>query len=169
MRAGEALDRRRRVHVGDRDRDVGDARVGQDVPGLDDLLVVGHVGHRAAGGEVGQDTCWCGRGQDVGRLGHEVHAAEDDVVGLRPGGRLAGELERVAGHVGELDDLVALVVVAEDEDALAERRLGRAARVDQVGIGGRGQLAGAVDAALGGRIAAPAQQQQRQRASRQVR
>ena len=34
--------------------DVGDPGVGEDVPGLDDLLVVGHVGHRAAGGQVGQ-------------------------------------------------------------------------------------------------------------------
>ena len=45
-----------------------------------------------------------------------------------PGGRLAGQLERVAGHVGELDDLVALVVVAEHEHPVAERRLRGAAR-----------------------------------------
>ena len=60
----------------------------------------------------GRITCWSGRGEDVGRLGHEVDAAEDDELGLGPGGGVAGELERVAGDVGELDDLVALVVVA---------------------------------------------------------
>src|SRR4029077_18510332 len=35
-----------------------------------------------------------------------------------------GQLERVAAHVGPLDDLVALVVVAEDEQLLTERGLG---------------------------------------------
>ena len=83
-------------------------------------------------------ACSCG-GQDVGALGHEVHAAEDDVRRLGPVGRLLRQLERVAGDVGELDDLVALVVVAEDEDLVAERRLGRPRPLDQVGslAGGR--------------------------------
>ena len=62
----------------------------------------GHVGHRAAGGEVGQHHRLVVAGEDVGRLGHEVHAAEDDVLGIRPGGRLLGELEGVTGDVGEL-------------------------------------------------------------------
>ena len=34
---------------------VGDPGVGQHVPGVLDLGQPGHVGHRAAGGEVGQD------------------------------------------------------------------------------------------------------------------
>src|SRR3712207_8477353 len=54
----------------------------------------------------------------------------------------------VTGHVGELHDLVALVVVAEHEHPLAERRLGRARPRDQVGVGRRRQVPGAVDAAL---------------------
>ena len=101
--------------------DVGDPGVGQHVPALGDLLGGGHVGHRAAGRQVGQDHLLVGRGQDVGGLGHEVHAAEDDVLRLRAGRRVPGQLEGVAGDVGELDDLVALVVVAEDEDPVAER------------------------------------------------
>ncbi len=44
-----------------------------------------HVGHRAAGGEVGQDHRLLVARQDVGRLGHEVHAAEDDVGRVRAG------------------------------------------------------------------------------------
>ena len=45
----------------------------------------------------------------------------------------ARELQRVAGVVGELDDLVALVVVPEDHEPLAERLLGgRDARVHLV-------------------------------------
>ena len=112
LRAGEGLDGRGGVHVGDRDGGVGDAGVGHDLPGLLDLVDVGHVGHGAAGGQVGQDHALVRRGQDVGGLGHEVDAAEDDELGIVAAGRLLGELEGVAGDVGELDDLVALVVVA---------------------------------------------------------
>ena len=63
--------------------------------------------------------------QDVGALRHEVHAAEDDVVGVRVLRDRVGELERVAGVVGELDHFVALVVMAEDDEAIAERRARR--------------------------------------------
>ena len=37
----------------------------------------------------------------------------------------ARELQRIAGEVGELDHLVALIVMAEDDQPLAERVLGR--------------------------------------------
>ena len=73
----------------------------------------------------GRMTFWCGRGEDVRRLRHEVHAAEDDVVGLGTGGRELGQLEGVAGEVGVPDDLVALVVMAEDDQAAAQRLRGR--------------------------------------------
>ena len=62
------------------------------------------------------------RAQDVGALGHEVHAAEDDEVGLGLAGAVLREAERVADEVGELDHLVALVVMAED-DQTASRAL----------------------------------------------
>ena len=65
------------------------------------------------------------RAQDVGALGHEVHAAEDDELGLAAAGGGARELQRIADVVGELDHLVALVVMPEDHDAVAERRLRR--------------------------------------------
>ena len=118
--AAEALERGRRVHVGDRDD--RHAAVGirfrpvellELLPALLDRVDVGHVGHRAAGGEVGQDDRLVGPREDVGGLGHEVHAAEDDRLGLRV--RLGGvrELERVADEVRVLHDLVALVEVAE--------------------------------------------------------
>jgi hypothetical protein len=89
-----------------------------------ELLGIGHVGHRAAGREVRQDHLLMRRAQDVGALGHEVHAAEHDEVGLGVGRHALGQLVRVAGVVGELDDLVALVVVAEDDEASAERGAG---------------------------------------------
>ena len=59
--------------------------------------------------------------EDVRALGHEMHAAEHDVLGLRMPGDLTRELEGVAGVVREADHLVALVVVAEDDEALAQR------------------------------------------------
>ena len=87
----------------------------QRVPGVLDLPQAGHVGHRAAGGEVGQDHLLLG----------EVRMSADSAMKCTPqktmysaSGRAAaslGQLERVAGDVGELDDLVALVVVAEHE------------------------------------------------------
>ena len=92
------------------------------LPALLDLVDVGHVGHRAAGVEVGEDHALVVGGEDVGRLGHEVHAAEDDVGGAGVVGRELGQLERVAAGVGPADDLGALVVVAEDQEPLAERR-----------------------------------------------
>ena len=80
-----------------------------------------HVGHGAAGGEVGQDGNLLRLGEDVCHLRHEMHAAEDDVlgVGLR---RQARQLERVAGQVCVPIDVGALVVVAEQDGALAEPR-----------------------------------------------
>jgi iron-sulfur cluster assembly accessory protein len=126
----------------------GDAQASSARPRRLDLPSTAMSAIEQPAARSGRITCWCGAGQDVGALGHEVHAAEDDELGVRPGGRLAGELERVAGDVGELDDLVALVVVAEHEDPVAERGLGARARADQVGVARRGQVAGALDAAL---------------------
>jgi hypothetical protein len=60
------------------------------------------------------------RAQDVGSLGHEVHAAEDDVLRLRTLGRPLREFEAVAAHVGELNYVLALVMMPEDDEARAE-------------------------------------------------
>ena len=98
------------------------------------------------------------------RLGHEVHAAEDDELGLGPRGRLAGELERVARDVGELDDLVALVVVAEHERRVPSAARAARARSTRSGVAGAGRSPGALDAALGGQVdSAPQQQEGRRR------
>ena len=138
--ADERFDRGRGIDVGHR-HDAGlperrrDAHLRQLFPAGLELVGRDHVGHRAAGREVGQDDLLVRRREHVGALRHEVHAAEHDVVGVGPGGDLARQAERVAGVVGELDDLVALIVMAEDDEAVAERRAcGRNAGI-HLGVG----------------------------------
>ena len=92
------------------------------VPGLLDLVDVGHVGHRAAGVEVGEDHPLVVAGEHVGRLGHEVHAAEDDVGRRSLSAANRASLNESPTAVGPADDLVALVVVTEDDEPVAERR-----------------------------------------------
>ncbi len=99
--------------------------------------------------------------QDVGAFGHEVHTAEDDVLGLWMSGRLLGQLEGVTGRVGELDDLVTLVVVAEDVEPVAERLLGNTSALHETGIAGWGQITRALHTAFGVRIGTVTEQQQR--------
>jgi hypothetical protein len=74
-----------------------------------------------------------------------VHTAEHDEVGFRMAAHLLRQLVGIAGVVGELDDFVALVVVAENDDAGAKRRAGRGdARVHL--------LVGEAEIALGKRL-----------------
>ncbi len=61
--------------------------------------------------------------EDVGGLGHEVHAAEHDVLGLLLLLSENGQPVAVAPGVDPAHDLIALVVVPEDEQPLPERRL----------------------------------------------
>jgi hypothetical protein len=158
--AGERLDVGGGVHVRDGDRVLCDPGLGEDVPALGDLLGRGHVGHGAARGQVRQDDLLPGGGEDVGRLGHEVHAAEDDVLRLGPGRGVPRELEGVSRDVGELDDLVALVVVPEYEDPVAELLLRGPRPLDQVRVGGSGEVSGALDAAFAPRVGPAAEEQQ---------
>ncbi len=159
--AAERLDVGAGVHVGHGYDVVGHAGLDEGVPGVLDLGDPGHVGHRAPGRQVRQDHLLVRGREDVGGLGHEVHAAEDDELRLGTGRGVAGQLEGVAGDVREPDDLVALVVVAQHEHPRAQRGLGRLGPGDQVGVGGGGQVTGALDAALGGQVAPLAQRQER--------
>ncbi len=111
---------------------------------------VRHVRHGAAGGQVGQDDGLVRRGEDVCGLGHEVHAAEDDGLGVRPGEGGVGQLEGVAHEVGVLDDLVALVEVAQDHCPVAQLFLGGADPYVQLGIAGELVLLGQLALAGGG-------------------
>ena len=76
------------------------------------------------------------RAEDLGRLGHEVDAAEDDQV-RRGAARLHREPERIAGEIGDVLDLGDLVVVGEDDCVLLLTQavdLGGQLRVRQVGV-----------------------------------
>ena len=120
--------------------------ISQLVPAGFELIDRGHVGHRAAGREVGQNHLLMRRRQHVGAFGHEVHAAEDDEFGFGMLRDLAGQPERVAGVVGELDHFVALIVMAEDDQPGAERRLGRGDAAVEL-------LVGQTEISLGERLA----------------
>src|SRR5260370_40924037 len=61
--------------------------------------------------------------KDTGALGHEVNAAKDDVAGVRGSG-LLGKFEGIAAEIGELDDFVALIMMAEDHRIAAQTGLG---------------------------------------------
>ena len=63
------------------------------------------------------------RRQHVGALGHEVHTAEDDELGFGVLRHFAREAERIADVIGELDDLVALIVMTKDDETAPEGRL----------------------------------------------
>jgi hypothetical protein len=131
----ERLDRGAAVHVRDRDDELVRARFLELGPRVLGLLEVGHVGHRAAGPEVREDHADAFVREDVGALGHEVDAAEDHVLDVLLVGGLARELEAVAGEVGELDDGVLLVVVAEDDESVAQRLARRFDAEAQLGVG----------------------------------
>ena len=134
MSSGEGLDRGGGIHVRDRDRDACNTGRLKIAPALLDLIDGRHVGHGAAGSEVGEDHCLAVVGQDVGALGHEVHAAEHDELCFRVRGSLLGELEGIACHIGEGDDLIALVMVTEDVHPIAEGGLGALGALHEIGV-----------------------------------
>ena len=143
--AAEGLEVGRRVDVGD-GGDLAHVHDRREVgPGGLDGVDVGHVGHAAPGGHVGEDDVDLGAGEDVGGLGHEVDAAEGDPAAVLALGRHPAQLVRVAPEVGEADDLVLLIVVAEDQERVAQiglrppnRRLEVAGRQGAVRLEGQG-------------------------------
>ena len=74
-------------------------------------------------------------------------------------------LNEIAGDVGELDDLVALIVMAEHEQPLAQRGLGPPGSLDKSRVGGWRQIARTLDAPLGSRVGLPPENEERQRRS----
>src|ERR1043165_3392700 len=120
--AAEGFDRGAGVHVGDGDdlELVEHAYATELLPGVLDLFGGRHVGHRAARSEVWQDNFLVAGLEYVGGFGHEVDAAEDYEVCFGPPGGKLRELEGVARVVGVADYVVALVMVAEDDESRAQ-------------------------------------------------
>ena len=123
--SAEGLEVGRRIDVGDRHHVVGVDDLGEVLPGGLDRFEVGHVGHAASGGQVGQVDLDLVAREDVGRLGHEVDAAKDDrAAGPALGGELA-QLEAVSPEIGEPDHLVLLIMVSQDQERVAHLLLDR--------------------------------------------
>ena len=117
--AAESLDGGGGVHVGQRYGLVRKTKVRKHFPAGFHLGDFRHIGHGAAGVQVGQNHLLAVAPEHVGALGHKVHAAENNVPGVGFGGDF-GELVAVAGEIGEADDFVALVVVAQQQGGGAE-------------------------------------------------
>src|SRR5579875_3259482 len=64
------------------------------------------------------------RTENISALGHEMHATENDVIGIGPSGGLLSELERIAAKIGILDDLITLIVMAQNDQPRAQRLFG---------------------------------------------
>ena len=117
--SAKGLEVGRRVDVSYRHQVVYVDHLGEVFPGGLDRFEVGHVGHAASGGQVGQVDLDLVAREDVGRLGHEVDAAKDDgAAGAALGGELA-ELVAVAAEIGEPDHFVLLVMVPQDQERVA--------------------------------------------------
>ena len=110
---GLGLHRGRRVDVADDD---GAGMLGLPRP---ELVGGDRLGEAAPGPLVG-DQHRLVVAEDLGRLGHEVHAAEHDRRRVDLGGD-PRQPERVAGVVGDVLDLGELVVVGEDHGVAARR------------------------------------------------
>ena len=84
------------------------------IPGVIHVFHGGHVRHGAARGDIGQDHFLVRGAQDARGLGHEVDAAENDVLRILLGCGLLGQKEGIPLVVGVLDYLFPLVMVAQN-------------------------------------------------------
>src|SRR5882757_273297 len=122
MLSGKGFDGRGRVHICDRDDFARIEERRELAPAGFHLADVGHVGHRAAGVQVGKNDGLVLAAENDRAFGHEVDAAEDDVAALSLRS-LEGELEGVTAEISELDDFIALVVMAQNHYVTAQAGL----------------------------------------------
>src|SRR5262249_50022334 len=111
--SAKSLELGRRVDVSYRHEIAGVDDLAKVVPGGLDCFQIGHVGHAASGGQIGEIDVDLFTRQHVSGLGHEMHAAEYDVAARAAAcGKLA-ELVAVAAEVGKADNLVLLIMVSK--------------------------------------------------------
>src|SRR5262249_26525551 len=92
----------------------------QFAPAHLELLGLGHVRHRTTGRQIRKDHLLVIGAQDISALGHEVHAAEHDELGIRMLSYMTRELVRIAGVISELDHFVALIVMTKNHETSPE-------------------------------------------------
>ena len=95
---------------------------------------VGHISHRTAGVQVGQNNNLVLAAENVRAFSHEMNAAENDVARIGFGG-LEREFKRIATKIREFDDFIALVMVAEYDNVFAQAVFGGRDTVIQGVIG----------------------------------
>ena len=102
---------------------VGETEIDELLPGVFDLRNFRHIGHGAAGVQVGQNDGLARTRQDVGAFRHEMHTAEDDVAAfvLR---RDLREAVGIATIIGETHDFIALIVMTKDDALRAQLGFG---------------------------------------------
>jgi hypothetical protein len=112
--AAKGLQRRRGVNVRDRHPRLA-LCAAKDIPSLFHLVDVRHVGHRAPSPKIGQENRHIAGRYHVRGLRHEMHTGKNHELHVFQGGSMQGEIETVATTVGKGDDIVALVVMSEDD------------------------------------------------------
>src|SRR5256885_389609 len=121
----KSFDRRGGIHVRNRCNAcagiISQAGSNQLLPAILYLRDFRHVGHGASGVEIRKNGDLPRAAEDVGTLGHEVHATENDVFSIRHGSLLRKPV-RVAAEIGVANDLIALIVMSKD-DAVATQSL----------------------------------------------
>src|SRR5215471_8315555 len=89
-------------------------------PARFNLIQSSHIGHGAAGAHVGQDYLLMTDTQDIRAFCHEVNAAENDVFGVLAACRPLCQFERISADVSEFDNLIALVVMSQNDQTPAK-------------------------------------------------
>ena len=132
MFAAEGFEDRGRIHVDRRhDRLLHRHYPTERIPALFHLFNRRHIRHGTTGRHVGKNDRLIGPAQHIGGFRHEVHAAEHHIG---PIGTLFSDLGKnqgVATKIGMLNDFIALIIMAENHDLLAERSFGRAGSFEE--------------------------------------
>ena len=79
----------------------------------------GHFGHDAAGRGIRGVHLLPVQGQNGRCFGHEMHAAENDVLGFQPVDT-PGQFQGIAQNVGVADDGIVLVVMGENAEPVSQ-------------------------------------------------
>jgi len=107
----KSLQRSRGIHIGNRNR----ICAADMLPGISHSINRGHVGHRTAGVQVGQEDTLTGAAQDAGGFGHKMHPTKDDILGLFFFGGTAGEIIGITDNIPQSHDFLTLVVMGQDD------------------------------------------------------